>query len=148
MRWLAIGIGNTLRRDDGIGPWLAERIEEWRLPGIRTKTVHQLTPEIAAEIAEANAVLFLDASAVGESELRRVVGHEETALGHAMSPSAFLAMLHRIGVSQPPAWLASVRATDFDFGEGLSSASNDECERLLPAIRGLLLENSACTKSA
>ena len=83
MRWLAIGIGNTLRRDDGIGPWLAERIEEWRLPGIRTKTVHQLTPEIAAEIAEANAVLFLDASAVGES----LAGSNEVVTGQVVEAS-------------------------------------------------------------
>ena len=33
---LVIGYGNTLRRDDGVGPRVAEAVEGLRLAGVRT----------------------------------------------------------------------------------------------------------------
>jgi hydrogenase maturation protease len=57
---LVIGIGNPLRRDDGAGWWLARRAEPW-LPAAQLRTVHQLTPELAEDLAAAARVLFIDA---------------------------------------------------------------------------------------
>ena len=57
---LVIGIGNTLRGDDGVGWWLAQRAERWR-PAVQVRVVQQLTPELAAELAPVNRVLFIDA---------------------------------------------------------------------------------------
>ena len=148
MRWLVIGIGNSLRRDDGIGPWMAEQVEAWRLPDVTTRSVHQLTPELAADIAAAEAVLFLDASVSNERGLRPIVGVAEAAIGHALSLSALLALAARAGMRTQTAWLATVRANDLEFGEELSPAARDECECLLPVVRNLLSESARCMKSA
>ena len=40
MHWLVIGIGNTLRRDDGLGHWLAERIAKKKHKVVIAKSVH------------------------------------------------------------------------------------------------------------
>lgn len=75
---LVIGIGNTLRGDDGVGWWLAERLEGQRPaaeegagPSIagsaavngwpQVRTVQQLTPELAEELQAVRRVLFIDA---------------------------------------------------------------------------------------
>ncbi|QEY33057.1 hydrogenase maturation protease [Synechococcus sp. RSCCF101] len=50
---LVIGIGNPLRGDDGVGALLAEEAGG--------RSVHQLTPELAAELAPLQRVLFIDA---------------------------------------------------------------------------------------
>ena len=50
---LVIGIGNPLRGDDGVGPLRAEQAGG--------RSVHQLTPELAAELPELEAVLFIEA---------------------------------------------------------------------------------------
>jgi hydrogenase maturation protease len=71
---LLIGIGNPLRGDDGVGPWL---VESWRqrraaqeAPGdqgrgtradVQVTLVDQLLPELAAELATVDRVLFVDA---------------------------------------------------------------------------------------
>ena len=52
-RPLVIGIGNLLRGDDAVGPMLATRVSG--------RCVHQLTPELAAELAPLERVLFIDA---------------------------------------------------------------------------------------
>ncbi|HEY9173382.1 MAG TPA: hydrogenase maturation protease, partial [Verrucomicrobiae bacterium] len=53
---LVIGYGNTLRRDDGIGPKVAEAVAELNLPGVRSLACPQLTPELAEPIAHAKRV--------------------------------------------------------------------------------------------
>jgi hypothetical protein len=65
---LVIGIGNPLRGDDGVGPRLAAEAEalaprprRGREPDLAVRAVQQLTPELAPEVAEARAVLFIDA---------------------------------------------------------------------------------------
>jgi len=55
-----IGYGNTLREDDGVGYCMAETIAQWNLTGIASKAVHQLTPDLAAHLAEVDRVIFID----------------------------------------------------------------------------------------
>src|SRR5271166_5926396 len=64
-RCLILACGNTLRGDDGIGPWLAEWAAQRFAAeaGIRVVIRQQWTPELAEEIAGTQSLLFIDASA-------------------------------------------------------------------------------------
>ena len=71
--YLIIGVGNTLRRDDGAGILLAEAVagalaEQGKAVEIRL--LQQLLPEMAEEICEikAQTVLIADCSAVSNDE--------------------------------------------------------------------------------
>lgn len=149
MRWLAIGIGNPLRRDDGLGPWLAERIAAWRLPDVAIRIVHQVTPELAAEIAEHDCVLFLDASRGDEEPRPAEIGPAAVGrrLGHAMHPGEALALAECLVGRRPRAWVVPVPGSDFGFGEGLSDAAQRAGERALAAVGDLLREDASCMKS-
>jgi hydrogenase maturation protease len=63
-RCLILACGNTLRGDDGIGPFLAEWAEQRfsGQAGVRVIARQQWTPELAEEIAVAGSVLFIDCS--------------------------------------------------------------------------------------
>jgi hydrogenase maturation protease len=63
-RCLILACGNTLRGDDGVGPWLAEWAEKRFASeaGVRAVSRQQWTPELAEEIARAESVLFIDCS--------------------------------------------------------------------------------------
>lgn len=69
---LLIGYGNTLRSDDGVGPSVVEAIDQRQLLGVRSLTCHQLGPELAADLATAGRVLFVDArwQTAAETEAR------------------------------------------------------------------------------
>lgn len=57
---LLIGLGNSLRGDDGVGPQLVAWADgQW--PWLRVRAVHQLTPELSDDLAAARRVLFVDA---------------------------------------------------------------------------------------
>ena len=124
---LIIGYGNTLRGDDGAGRHLAEELAERRLPRVRTRSVHQLTPELAEEVAACGAVIFIDACLGRSSDvasLRPIAPDTPLArIDHVMSPQAVLAYTHAMFGSSPKAWLLTIPGGDFELGESLSTAA-------------------------
>jgi hypothetical protein len=56
---LVIGYGNSLRGDDSIGIKVAQMVADWHLPKVRSLSSHQLTPELAAELAQVDLTIFI-----------------------------------------------------------------------------------------
>ncbi len=127
---LVIGIGNPLRGDDGVGRLLAQEVG-----GL---CVHQLTPELAADLALADRVLFVDAWLAperAEPRLRRLRCCAAAGVGsHHLTPATLLALAERLYAVGPVAAELLVPAHAFPHGEGLSS----ELQSRLPEARKLL----------
>jgi len=134
--YLVIGFGNELARDDGLGPCVARAVAGWGLPGVAAVSVHQLTPELAEAVADADVVLFVDA-AVGDGVCVRPVESAArwSALGHTSGPAELLALAEALYGRWPRAWLVSVSAQDLGFGEGLSPAAARGMAEALRHIR-------------
>lgn len=129
---LLIGYGNDLRQDDGAGLILAERLgQAWCNQGVAVKLlpVHQLTPELAAEIAEPDisTVVFVDARVIAPGEVDPQVQVQSLnreplspSLGHYLDPATLLLYADRLYGRRPSAWLVTVPAADFGYTEDLS----------------------------
>ena len=116
---IIIGVGNTLRRDDGLGPFIATSLPE--VPGVETLAVHQLTADLIEKVSRARRVLFIDASTTGgEIHLKRIT-EKSAPPGHVFGPAALLGLARGIHGTSPEGWLLPVPGYDFDFGEELSS---------------------------
>ena len=115
---VVIGIGNELRGDDGIGPRVVDAIEP--RANLITMTVHQLVPELAAKIQDAQRVLFVDASLNDELSLQQVESSNHQGLGHACSPAGLLSWTKLAYDKAPQSWLLSIPGFAFEFGESLS----------------------------
>jgi hydrogenase maturation protease len=119
---LVIGYGNTLRRDDGVGVYLAEALTARGWPGVEVIACHQLTPELAEPISRAAAVVFADAGfarrQVRMERVRPLTGG--TVLAHECSPGVLLGLAQALFGRQPPGWVLTLPAEDFGLGEGLS----------------------------
>lgn len=126
---LVVGYGNTLRRDDGVGPRVAEAIHALHLPGITTLSLHQLSPEHAQPVSQSNRVLFVDAALDGPREvsLRPIEPNPSLRLqGHAANPATLLALARDVFGHAPPAWLLTIRARNLEFGESLEPATHQD----------------------
>ncbi len=160
--YLIIGVGNTLRHDDGAGIGLAEAVagalaEQGKAVEIRL--MQQLLPEIAEEICEikAQTVLIADCSAVSNDEqtgwvqrllpiedgrrgrLRSEAGEEDAGMGsHGLGATALIEVARRLYGFGGVAWLATVPGVDFEHGEGLSPATRHAIDHLTPAIVALI----------
>jgi hydrogenase maturation protease len=145
-----IGYGNELRGDDGVGPRAARAVAEWAEPAVRAVAVHQLTPELAAALAEADAVLFIDASIEGGEPALIPIRPASKAehLGHTADPSGLLALAAGVYGRCPRAALLRIPGRRFDFGTDLSTAATDHLEKALDQIRDWIHLNRAASVEA
>lgn len=137
---LVIGYGNPLRCDDGVGPKVAEAVEELHLPDVRTVVCHQLSPEHAEPIARARTVIFVDAAvdAPNEVQLRKLEPNESSQLmAHAADPRTMLALARDVFGHCPEAWWLTVPAVKLGFGEDLSPIARHGFETALKQIQTL-----------
>ena len=157
-RALIIGIGNPLRGDDGIGPWLVAELEQElgreagaAAPPARCRVVWQLLPELAGELAGAERVLFVDAwqaPAGSRAELAalgaagQATGEEgpgSWSFGHGFGPGELLALAALLHDTPPRADLLRIPAAQFtlpvaDADAGFSATVHHQ----LPRARLLL----------
>lgn len=123
---LVIGYGNSLRTDDGAGWHAAMRLaDDPRLAGARVLARHQLTPELAADVARASLAIFIDARQDGSDPGSIVVQPLEpsdrpTAWTHHAGPATILGLARALYVSAPPAVLVSIAVACLDVGDRLS----------------------------
>lgn len=122
-----IGYGNPLRRDDGFGWLLAQRLQtELDDPDVEIIAAHQLTPELAEPLSRADYAIFADASTSAQDDKPELheLAAQETGGGqftHHVSPQCLLSFTRTLyGTAPYKSWLLSVRAQDMGFGEQLS----------------------------
>lgn len=138
---LIIGYGNSLRSDDGIGLKVASEVEQSGLPGTRSRQEHQLTPELSATIAEFDRVIFVDAAINCEKvQLQQIQSRQATGtqLGHHCDARSLLAMTEVLYGNVPEAWLITIPAANFEFGEGFSPKAEQGATKALQIIANLL----------
>ena len=120
---LVIGYGNTLRRDDGVGPGVAEAVAGLALPGVRTLACPLLTPELAEAVSQAHVAIFVDAAvdAPREVQLRTLApAGSSQVMAHAASPATLLALARDVFGHAPEAWWLTIPVEDLGIGEELS----------------------------
>lgn len=146
-RTLVVGWGNPLRGDDGTGRLLAEELEDHPVPGVEAVALHQLVPEVAAKVAEAARVVFVDARADASAPWVRLERIHAAATGgrlaHAFAPAGLLELARDVYHAEPEAWLLSVAGFRFDHGEGLSPSARRAAASARTVLHRLIREDSA-----
>ena len=135
---LIIGYGNTLRRDDGVGPGVAEAVAGLALPGVRTLACPLLTPELAEAVSQAHVVIFVDAAvdAPREVQLRTLAPAESSqVMAHAASPATLLALARDVFGHAPEAWLITVPVEDLGIGDEFSPLAQRGFETAVGHVR-------------
>lgn len=138
-RLLVIGFGNPLRSDDAAG-WLAARelsledVEE-----VRVVAAHQLLPEAAEMVSNAERVLFIDAARhgnPGEIVCDDVAApRHEGMQSHELSPAMVLKLAEELYGKRPRAQLLTIAGANFETGETLSPQVATRFPELLKAAR-------------
>jgi hydrogenase 3 maturation protease len=137
-----VGVGNPLRRDDGVGPWIAAAVRE-AVSGTRHSVVDaQDVPEnFAPAIARSDCrnVVFVDAVAACGPPGAAVFGplaefgEVESFSTHKLALSFSGKFLEAAGKK---AYLLGIVPADLEFGEGLTA----EVKRAAASVRDLILK--------
>ncbi len=145
---LIIGYGNTLRSDDGVGQKVAEIVAGWELQGVRSLPVHQLTPELADDMAQFDTVIFIDAASPplsrevgGDQIMIKTLENDPTknSLGHTSSPEFLLYLTEKLYEKKPTSYWILIPAINFEFGENFSEITENGQEKALEKIKEMIL---------
>ncbi len=139
---LVIGYGNDLRSDDAAGVRAAGLLAEQHREH-RTIVVRQLTPELAADIAMADRVVFLDAypaeqdgASLRVERVRETADGHDSPFGHRSDPESLVRLAHYLFGTAPEAWVVGIPAFRFDAGEAISPTTSHWIDEAVGLIEG------------
>jgi len=146
--WLIIGYGNLLRQDDGAGYRAAEMLAKQLDPrSARMLAVHQLTPELALELAaeDVQRVLFIDARR-GQNQpliMRKLdPAVAKGSCGHQLAPELLLHMAHALYHRSPQSWFLTLAAQQVDMGEVFSAKAQSAIAAALSLVENLIAKTT------
>ncbi len=142
--WI-VGYGNPQCRDDGIGPYAANRLRDvfGGSPSIHVLPCQQLDPALVEDLKDAGGVLFIDATLVPlaggwqRCPLQPKID-EWPYVVHDLEAPFLLGLIKAIYGRCPEAWMVSVQGEDFGFGEGLSDRARQRADEAVNAIAGFV----------
>jgi hydrogenase maturation protease len=134
-----IGIGNTLRSDDGLGIYICEELKRLNLEDVTIRTAHQLQTEWLFEFIEFKNILIVDASSGSNYEMRiePLSDHASVTSGssHHLNPNLLSGLMAVIHGSPAQLFTLAVPAEFFDFGENLSPSGLQHARKAVILIR-------------
>lgn len=141
-----VGVGNPLRRDDGVGPWIVGAVAEAAAGTALTLVDAQDVPENfvpAIARGEARNVVFVDAAAAAGAPGTVVFGplaDFAEAGGYSTHKMALALSGKFLEAAGKRAFLLGIVPAELDFGEGLTA----EVERAAAGLRDFLV--GACAR--
>jgi hydrogenase maturation protease len=138
---LVIGYGNTLYSDDGIGPYIVDRLrDEITDDEAVLLTVHQLTAELTEPISRASSVIFVDVeygAKPGQITCIEVKPSEDAfgLFSHHVTPTSLLSGAAVLYGKAPNSLLFSIGGTNFALGTTFSEIVRVAIPWLLEMIK-------------
>ena len=123
IKTLLIGMGNTLRSDDGIGAFICAKIEAMQVEQLSTMIVQQLQVEIIEELLQFDAIIIVDAS-VGKDDIEfsalKTNETQTVSSSHHINAAMLHALAEKVCGKKLNMYLCAVPAENFEIGETLS----------------------------
>lgn len=144
MKVLFIGYGNSMRSDDGVGCYIADKLNELVPDLVDVIKADQLTIEMSDDIKDYELVIFADANAREDDDCIILTelkpNYKLGATAHVLSPETLLAICNLLYNTCPKAYLLSVKAVNFDFGEKLSEVTMKYAQEAIKQTIDLIKE--------
>ena len=118
-----MGVGNTLMGDDGIGAYVAARLEAMQLQGVHAITVQQMTSDLLDDMLKADQTIIVDA-AMGADPVQFYKVEETAPAGasysHYTSAIQLLKMAELVYERNLSVYICAVGARDLTLDGTLS----------------------------
>jgi hydrogenase maturation protease len=137
---LVIGIGNAYRRDDSAGLWIAQRLKEKKIPGIRIEESSGEITDLMELWKDYETVLAVDALSSGAKpgEIRRFEVHQAPLPAetfhystHGLSLAEAVELARAMGKLPGRFIIYAIEGGDFAAGEEISPAVKKGCVKLV-----------------
>jgi hydrogenase maturation protease len=136
---LIVGVGNTLMGDDGIGAYVAARLEALQLQGVRTVTVQQITSDLLDEMLPADYTVIVDARVEAEPVQFYPVTITDTTgspQSHHASAPLLIQLAKLVYEKELSVMVCAVGAWDLNLEEKLSRRGKKNADQAVSTILG------------
>ncbi len=120
-----IGVGNTLRSDDGVGIFICAEFEKINLPNLTVLTSHQLHIELVEELKEFDIIIVVDAGINPNCEVSFYPITEQNSnsihSSHNIDATLLFTLLQNLYPSDRRFFVCEIQVQNFELGENLSS---------------------------
>jgi len=140
---IVYGFGNPGRQDDGLGPFLIEKLEAESISGIVVDSNYQLNIEDAYDISQGKAVIFVDASIDCKEPFsfeKLTAAQEIRFTTHAISPQSVLALCQDLYDRDVPAYILAIRGYEWEFSEPMTRKAEKNLDEAFIFIKKKLAE--------
>lgn len=144
-RILLIGVGSTIRGDDGIGAYICSCISNMQLPAVKVVTVHQADSNLTDDINAADIVIIADAAVEGNGvSFTRIDSSDPAGVtsGHYMNAALLLQITKLLHGHEPELYVCSVTGYSFEMTEQLSPAAKKNADKAVGIISTWIRDNS------
>lgn len=135
---LIIGIGNTLRSDDGVGAFVCTSIDKMNLPGVTIDIVQQLQVEMIEEMTHYDHVILVDASTTNDTiqfEPLQENLQQTVSSSHHINASLVQTLSQKLYNKTLSIYLCAIPATNFDNGDTLSIQTEEIANEAIVLIK-------------
>jgi hydrogenase maturation protease len=149
---LIYGYGNPGRQDDGLGISVVERIEKWirkhKLDFVKTDCNYQLNIEDAAEIAEKELVIFVDATKEDIKDFLITTVEPSNKIqftSHSISPSYLLNLCNVIYNKSPDVYLLHIKGYKWEFLETMTEEARRNLDKSYNFLKKFIMNSISKT---
>lgn len=150
---IVIGVGNSFRKDDGVGPEIAERIENMNLADVRVIKSNGDLAEILEILSEFDFILIADSVSTGAppgtvyridpSDSKYSFQAEKNPSSHRFGIIEILKLAKNIDMPLKNVIIYGIEGEDYSHGEGLSSKVREAVEEVIEKIAVDLTEQQS-----
>ncbi len=118
-----VGIGNTLRSDDGVGAYTCQLLKEKNLPAVIIITTQQLDISMAEELSKFDSVIFIDASLQEETisfQSLLVKDNPPQSFSHHINAAMLVSLARQLFLTDTRFYICAIGAHNFEMGTRLS----------------------------
>ncbi|MBK6937471.1 MAG: hydrogenase maturation protease [Chitinophagaceae bacterium] len=136
-RILVAGVGNPIRNDDGVGPYICRCVEQKKMQGITTAIYHQLHTELTEEFLQFDTVVIADAAIEGDAVEFYPLQEKQVspvASSHHINASLLVSLARQLYQRELNVMICSVRGYDFEMGETFSAAAKKNADEAVSII--------------
>lgn len=142
-----VGVGNTIRSDDGAGAYVCRLFDDLKIAGLQTQVVHQLDAELVEGLRPFDRVVIIDAAIDGDDVVLYPLDSTDAqpvASSHHVNASMLAALADKVYGYKLPLMACAVRGYNFEIGDSLSEHAEANCIKAVKVIQDWLCQSGVC----
>jgi hydrogenase maturation protease len=139
-----VGIGNTLRSDDGVGAYVCETLAKQSITGVHIITSLQLDTNMIEELIGFDQVIFVDAAIDTAEVTLQQITKEHTSpqsFSHHINAAMLARLAEQLYEAKTKFYICAVPGFNFELGNTISKQAKKNATKAVAFVQARITSN-------